>query len=339
MKVLTLAILSIILFNSCEEETPSTESENWSQGVYILNEGNFGFANASLDFFDFELDELNAQVFNEKNQMLLGDVLQSIYIDGDQAWLVVNNSGSIFEIDARNAELRNQISGLTSPRYFLPVSSSKAYVSDLYANRIHILSLPDLTVQGFIPVSSWTEEIAFANGKAWVCAPQIDQLLLIDVNSDNIDKSITLTTEPLSLAVARNFIYVLCSGGFSQSLPYLYKINTESGSKEDSMQVGDLSTYPSELSYDPVNDRLLWIDENGIQKCSTSDLSDFELLIDGKDRIIYGLEVNPWNGDIFVSDAKNYVERGEVFHYSSEAELLQQFPTGIIPGAFGFYRN
>ena len=53
-----------------------------------------------------------------------------------------------------------------------------------------------------------------------------------------------------------------------------------------------------------------------------------------KNTLYYGLTVNPKNGDVYVADAIDYVQKGMVYRYSKECELLDQFYVGIIPGAF-----
>ena len=50
--------------------------------------------------------------------------------------------------------------------------------------------------------------------------------------------------------------------------------------------------------------------------------------------LYYGLTINPKNGDVYVADAIDYVQKGMVYRYSKDGELLDQFYVGIIPGAF-----
>ena len=48
----------------------------------------------------------------------------------------------------------------------------------------------------------------------------------------------------------------------------------------------------------------------------------------------YGLTVNPVNGDVYVADAIDYQQRGIIYRYTKDGELVDQFYVGIIPGAF-----
>ena len=48
----------------------------------------------------------------------------------------------------------------------------------------------------------------------------------------------------------------------------------------------------------------------------------------------FGLTVNPDNGDIYVADAIDYQQQGIVYRFTPDGTLLDQFYTGINPGAF-----
>ena len=50
----------------------------------------------------------------------------------------------------------------------------------------------------------------------------------------------------------------------------------------------------------------------------------------------YGLDVNPYNGDIYIADAKDYVSNGAVLRYDSTGKLLDEFEVGMLPSKFIF---
>ena len=69
------------------------------EGLFICNEGNFQYGNATLSYYDPETKTVQNEVFYRANAMKLGDVCQSMIIRDGIGWVVVNNSHVVFAID------------------------------------------------------------------------------------------------------------------------------------------------------------------------------------------------------------------------------------------------
>lgn len=164
--------VAVFYFSSCKEEVPKRPFENptlISKGAFVTSEGNFQWGNASVTYYDFTDSTANAtDLFAQKNNKPLGDICQSMYIHNSKAYLVLNNSSKIEVADAGSFVSIATIKGLVSPRYFLPVSDSKAYVTDLYANSVQVVDLLQNKVVKQIPLHGWTEELLLHNGKVYV---------------------------------------------------------------------------------------------------------------------------------------------------------------------------
>ena len=60
-------------------------------------------------------------------------------------------------------------------------------------------------------------------------------------------------------------------------------------------------------------------------------------LIPSDGHLFYGLGVNPGNGNLFVSDAVDYVQNGWVYQFNqSNGNLIKAYRAGRIPGSFCF---
>jgi DNA-binding beta-propeller fold protein YncE len=56
----------------------------------------------------------------------------------------------------------------------------------------------------------------------------------------------------------------------------------------------------------------------------------------GRKHFLYGIGVNPHNGEIYVADAVDYSQSGVVYRYSESGTLLDKFRVGITPNGFAF---
>lgn len=76
MKCRALIILSALLFVGCMEWNYGTEEEfNAPEGgLFITNEGNFQYGNASLSYYDPKSHKVENELFYRANAMKLGDV-------------------------------------------------------------------------------------------------------------------------------------------------------------------------------------------------------------------------------------------------------------------------
>ena len=92
-------LLFVFLLFSCktDEEKEITPVSNESGvDVIVLNEGNFGSGNASINWYNSSENKIYQHIFKSNNQgRPIGDVVQSMQIIGDKGYIVVNNSQKI----------------------------------------------------------------------------------------------------------------------------------------------------------------------------------------------------------------------------------------------------
>ena len=96
-----LGMIIIAMLSSCEDVNENIEEGN-DQSAYILCEGNFGYATASLWTLSEDMMQLDGPLhwtLGSDSENPLGDVGQSLHIDNDRLYIVMNNSHRIEMMD------------------------------------------------------------------------------------------------------------------------------------------------------------------------------------------------------------------------------------------------
>lgn len=345
-----ILIFLCLFLSSCMEDIQE-EVQNYEtdlNGLFIVNEGNFMYGNASLSFYDIENKKIMNDVFFHANGKPLGDVAQSVTVRGNLAYVVVNNSSVIFVIDKNTFKIKGLIKGLTSPRYIHFMSDTKAYVTDLYAKAITVIDPSTFSIIKRIDLNNGigkqhpTEQmIQYKNLLFTNCWSYDNKILVIDTNTDKLIDKIEVPIQPSSLCIDKNNkIWTITDGGYEDSpygheIPALIKIDAETRKVERVFKF-KLNDSPSEVCLNGTKDKIFFIN-NDIWKMDVKANSLPEKpLINSNGTIYYGLSVNPQNGEVYVADAIDYVQRGIVYRYSNKGEAIDNFKVGIIPGAFCF---
>lgn len=315
-------------------------------GLFITNEGNFQYGNASLSFYDPLEKSVENELFYRANAMKLGDVAQSMTIRDGIGWIVVNNSHVIFAIDIETGKEIGRITNLTSPRYIHFLSNEKAYVTQIWDNRIFIVNPSTFEITGYIPVPRMTMEqgsteqmVQYGKYVFVNCWSYQNRILKIDTETDSVVDELVVGIQPTSLVLDKNNkIWSVTDGGYEGSpygyeAPSLYRIDAETFTteKEFRFNFGDA---PSEVQLNGTKDKIYWINDDIWEMDVTADVLPSNPFLDSRGTIYYGLTIDPASGDVYVADAIDYQQQGMILRYSSEGAELDKFYVGIIPGAF-----
>lgn len=341
MKNSWCVMLVLLSLFSCKEDIPQRPQLpqiNSSRWLYVVNEGNFQWGNAGISRFDRITHQLTHEdIFTEVNQRPLGDVAQSMTYHQGKAYVVVNNSSRIEVVDSATMITTGSISGFVSPRYILPVSSTKAYVSDLYANRLAVVNLQTNAIEKYIPLRGWTEEMLLHQGKVLVTNLRTSYLYRINPLTDAVEDSVLLGYPAGSLrADVLGNVWVLCSQVLQANAPSrLVQLNS---SATQVLRTFDLGTGAGKvLCTNGARTQLFWIRSHVYSMSVLADsLPTIPLISRQSGENFYSLGIDPFNGDVYVGDAVDFVQRGNVKCYTASGTLITSFKSGMIPGNFTF---
>lgn len=364
LKWTALFLFALLFFTSCRKDaaedpevsvpdiTDSTGTNNGTiKGLYVLSEGNMGSSKSSLDYYDFETDTMYLNVFNKANPQIvkgLGDVGNDLGIYGSKLYIVVNNSNKIEVTDAHSVKSIKTID-LNECRY-ITFYKSNAYVTS-NEGYVAVIDTASLAITDTIHVGRNPEELVVVGSKLYVAnsggysAPDYDSTIsVIDLNTHREIKKIPVAINLHRLAAdGKGNIYATSRGDYytTPSALYLVDTKTEMVSKKFEISASNLV----------VNGDSLYLYQHEFSM-NTSDYETSYSLINTQTRTVhsafitdgtekniftpYGLIVHPQNGNIFISDAKDYVSPGTLYCYSREGKLKWSVGTGDIPGSFEF---
>ena len=355
MKRITVLLCSLLfVLAACGPKDPIPQNDvTIGKGVFVINEGNFTYANSSLTFYNPEMDTVANNLFYRVNGSPIGDVGQSLCLLDGKLYIVVNNSNYIYKVDANTIVCDTtqpyMVTGFVSPRYMLPVAPDKAYVSDLVSTELWIVNPQDMTRTGSVEMGKSTEtmvqvgqEVYVTNwSRYYVAGMENNSVQVVDVNNNVKVAEIEVGMEPNGMVVDKNgMVWVLCEGDsydYENDVPStLWRINPTT--KEASMIVS-YELKALNLAIDPSGSYLYciyggdWTNGGDVRRIDIANPTEFDdFVIPAEGKMFYKIAVNPNNGDIYLSDAKNYTTNGTVYRYTSDGVLMGSFDAGICPG-------
>ncbi len=336
----SLYLILLILINSCVKLNPVENINNVSingNGLILIgNEGNFQYGNASLSGYNKNSKEIINNLYQNINQEPIGDVLHNISHIDHQLFLVVNNSGKVIVIDDESFLKSYEIKNLTSPRKIIKVDNSKYYITDIYANKIFIHNQYDHSLSE-ISLNGWSEDMRIQNGKVFVGNITNNMVYVINSSNDSIMDSIQVGSSPISIQEdSRGNLWVLSQG--SQSLnesPSISIIETQNHSIIKSFYLENNQSSPSYLNMDIETNKVFLINKH-IYKFQNIDDTLPQIIWPNNNNNFYNLKINPYNKDLYMTDAKDYVQNGSLIIIDSIGNFKNEVTTGIIPKSIVF---
>jgi YVTN family beta-propeller protein len=315
------------------------ESYLSGKGAFILNEGNFRSGNGSLSFFSYDSLKIFNHVFLDINKRPLGDIPYSMSFNGSKAYIVVNNSGKIEVVKSNDMTSVATIKGIVSPRYISFINDTKAYVSSLYSDSLIILNLSSNSISGYINLGKSSESIVIDHSSAYVANwTGGNKIMVIDTDNDHVIDSIEVGEEPESIVIDKNeTLWVLCNGGWKREyFAELIGIDTRTNRIKKRFAFPAITDSPTCLQMDR-NGEVMFFILNGVRRMNINDgqlpAEDF---IPNHDHSFYKMGINPDNDEIFVTDAVDYVQKGNVLRYGKEGTFISEMQADIIPGSICF---
>lgn len=373
-KILFCAGLAVMatVFSGCNDDDPKVimpggeKIENTGNGgsvlgFYVLNEGNMGANKCTLDYFDYSTGMYHRNIYaacNPEVPLELGDTGNDIAVNNGRLYIVVNGSNKVEVLDAFTAKRIGQVD-INSPRCvafdgnYVYVSS---YVGGANGNGSVVkFDANSLAVTGTCSVGLQPEEMVITDGSLFVVnstdnnGTYDDKISQIDLATFTVTRNITAAINMHHLRLDKyGNMWATSRGNYwdiASSLVLLQKGTDGQYAKVreyptecTNLSIGDAGLYYYSVTYDANWNATNAFYHNDIN--SAGIVGNADTFISGNAASIlqspYCIAVQPSNGTILVTDAKNYVSSGALYCFSAQGVLQWSATTGDIPGHIAF---
>jgi DNA-binding beta-propeller fold protein YncE len=348
-----LVLLAVLLMinTGCEKDPGEQKTKGkyyaTATGVFVVNEGQFMAGNGDVSFYDKVSRSVANNLFFTMNQRPPGDVLQSITFTNDHAYLIVNNSNTIEVVDLDSFKVISTINSFEMPRQ-MKVTGNTGYVSQIGSGNIAVVDLTTRKVTGFLPGEKSTDHLLIsgnrlfaANWTSWFIDKPNNTVMVYDLGTAMLIDSVEVVKEPNSMVKdADGMIWVLSSGGYmGEEYPALTCFSPTTLQVIKTLTFPDRTSSPSFLTISPDGRTLYFVNRDVFRMEISDPTVPATAFIPHDNRSIYGLAADPVNGEIYLTDARDYQSPGKVFRYTPQGVLLDELAVGINPSGVFFYNR
>jgi YVTN family beta-propeller protein len=344
--ILVIALASISLFFQGCDKAKDPVKGAYQSGVLIVSEGSFSSNNGDVTYYNSSTSLLEQTIFKNINGDFAGKVLQSITVNGDDGYLVLNGGNKIEVVDINTFKRKSTFTDLklNSPRY-LKVINGKAYISvwgpfnsnfALVDSYILVVDTNTLSVVGTIDTNEGIENLLY-DGKLLFASRNgfsgSNVVSVIDPSTNKIMKEINLTGEPMGMVLdVNNKLWAISTGSESK----LFRINATTFEVEQTIEIGSFAH--GNLVTTPDKRNLIYAIENNVYKMVIeATVAPTAPLFTASDVItFYGMDVDPKTGTIYIGDAKDYSSAGSAYIFNADGSFKNKVETGIDPNSFIF---
>ena len=320
--------------NDSDNDGLCDENESY---IFTLCEGNFQTDNSSLWYFDN-----NENVLEPENNPI-GDIGQSMFVDGNVLYVILNGSGLIhvYEIAPSGIQFNRTINlDFSGPRY-MEVNNGFGFITEWNTNQIRVIDLTTDETVSSISVAGMPEQIILHDNYFYVSIimnsdwTASEKVLKINPNTFTIEAEFSTAPNPSDLEIIDGQLYVSSTYYDSDWNTYyaMTKIDLANGESiifNDDSGIGfkeDIFNVNGEL-FRATNSGIIQLDLNNLDAISGTEIGNYS--------DVYSVE---FIDNQFYIGRTDYVAPDNVDILDLSGNLINSYSVGAIPGSFTIWNN
>lgn len=382
MKFLKFAALALLLsagFTACSDDDPAvgpspnpdpvipTRGEG---GFYVVNQGNMGVLDGTLDFFSADGQTRTAGIFQSANNQSVGDSPQKPVIYGSKLYIPVYSANLVWVINTTTSKIEASIK-TTQPE---AVCGAEGYL--FVANNdgnVTRVDTTDFSKTATLAVGPNPAGLTTTNGKVYVSISDgynyangyVDGFKVAEVDAKTFTKTrdIKVGMNPGDIT-SDNYgnVFVVCRGDYGATVSTIYKFTPANSSEASAFCPGtliatnnqqrtsratDATPHDQLIVLNAVSDYSDWpnvktVVTSALYNSVTGEkLTDSFLASDELPLSPTTVDINPTTHEVYVcSDATmgadQYTTPGYIKVYSATGTYLRTLTTGVHPFGVAF---
>lgn len=348
-----LAVMSSV-FVACEEDTPDFSKpavEVKSVGAYFVNNGSWGANNGSIQFYDYETNEVSGDLYKQENGKAIGDA-QDLCIYGSKLYVTSSTSAKLEVLDLKGKilktiPLKNSEDQSIEARS-LAATGGKVYFT-AYDGTVSKLDTLSLSIEGSVEVGPYPEALTVADNKLYVNISNYskgNQIAVVDLASFTKTADLEVLLNPYSQSLtADGKVYFVSSGTYNNPaipeadrvLQTLQSVDPKTNKVTALCQASAIAYYDHKMYciyadyYTPNENAIFVYDLATGTKKSLIDPSGIQNPT--------SIDVDPSNGDIYISSPDYAGAPGTVYVYDKDGQAKRTLEAGYYVAGVRFLQQ
>lgn len=341
-----LCALALGAFTSCNEDDNIPEIPEVpviTTGAYILNTGNWGANNGTIQWYDMESGKVSADLFQTANGAGIGDA-QDMCVYGSKIYIVSSTSAKIEIVNRKDFKivktlpLTDAANKPIEPRYLTATAGNVYFTA--YDGTVSRLDTLSMTVAEKVEVGDHPEALTNANGKLYINISGYGtgtKVAVVDVKTFKKTKELDVLLNPYDECITAdngNVYFVSCGDFNGNPTATMQCINSAT---DEVTKVCPASKIANK------GDKMYFIYGDYWLSAETKSISVYDLKTkETKKFVDYSafqnpstIEVDPVSGDVYIIDAPASVTN-TISIYSADGVFKKKIDAGYYTTKLSF---
>lgn len=334
-----LMITAIGALTACSDDDEIPEGGNTTTvtstlGTYIINTGDYGQNNGSVQWYDPEEQTVSNDLYAAANGKGIGDV-QDLCAYGTKVYIACSSSAKIEVVNrkdfkiAQTINLANSEGQAIQPRYLTAAEGNVYFTA--YDGTVSKIDTTSLSITSSIEVGDHPEALTAANGKLYINISGYGQgktIAVVDIATFSKKKDLEVVLDPYDTCFTGDDgkVYFISCGDFGKTISgTLQCIDPETDAVTTVIKASKAAIKDGKIYYISAD---YYSSDPGVIGVYDTDTKE------NKEFVAYDtfstpqfIAVDPVSGEVYIGNY-TYGVTNDIYVYSNEGTLKQKFETG-----------